>query len=160
MDRQIAHLPLQAVAILLGLGRRPLQGDAHIPQGTQPRLRVQVLLVLGRLSRGQLEHREGQHVGGPVNVPHVGVDLADTRVVGEQHADLAGQGHPLRRQGRGDDPPQALLQALGHSDLRVDQNLMVHDPLSLFDQAACVLPVIARSPSGATRQSVFCFKLL
>ena len=75
---------------------------------------------------------EGQHVGGPVNVPHVGVDLADARVVGEQHADLAGQGHPLRRQGRGDDPPQAVLQPLGRRNLRVDQNLMVHDPLSLF----------------------------
>ena len=31
--RQIAHLPLQAVAELPGLGRRPLQGDAHVPKG-------------------------------------------------------------------------------------------------------------------------------
>ena len=105
MDRQIGQLPAVGVAVLLGLGGHPLHGDHHVPQGHQAGARVGVLRT-GQLAGGQVEGGEAQHIGGPVHLPHIQVNLVDGLVVGEAHVHLAGEIHPLRRQGGADGPAE------------------------------------------------------
>ena len=101
------------MAVLLPLGPGPLQGDHHVSQGQKAGLRVGVGVVCRRLAGNELEHREAEHVGGPVHLPLLQVDLVDARVVGEEHVHLAGDGHPLGLQGRRDDPAEQLLPGAG-----------------------------------------------
>ena len=125
MDGEVAQLPLHAVAELLRLGRRPLQRDTHIPQGDQAGLRV-LLPILRVLSGLQVEHGEGEYVGGPVHLPHLPVNLVDARVVGEEYADLTGQRDPLRFQSGGDHPVQQGLGLRRALHLGLKDNGVIH----------------------------------
>ena len=127
VDRQIGELPLDAVAELLGLGLGPLHGDDHVPQGAQAGLRVQFILPLagGRHAGGKLQHGEGEHVGGRVDLPLLQVDLPDPLVGGQQHVHPAGDGNLLRLQSGGDDPGQQGFVRIGAVQLPVDVDIMV-----------------------------------
>ena len=91
MDGEVAHLPLDGVAKLLGLRGGTLQRDAHIPQGAQPRAGVDVLRpVLGRRTGGEVEHGETEHIRGLINIPAGLVDGLDALVIGDQDVDFTG----------------------------------------------------------------------
>ena len=94
MDRQIAQLPLHTVAVLLRLGGGPLQRDAHIPQGHQPGVRVLVLFPR-LLPRREVEHGEGEHVGGSFHTAEALVQLGHGRIVHKADGDLRVDGLPL-----------------------------------------------------------------
>ena len=137
MDGQVGRLPLRAVAVLRPLGFRPLQGEHHVPQRDQSGARVGLYVVQGgRRTGGKLEHGEGEHVGGPVHAPLLQVDGVDTRVVGEEHVHLAGEGHALRVQDGGDHPAQQRGVGLRAIHLGLDQNFVVHRFPFLFSSSS------------------------
>ena len=114
VHHQIRQLPAVGVPVLLGLCLYPLHGQHHVAQRHQPRAGVGVLRA-GQLSGRQLELRKAQHVGGPVHLPHVQIDLMDARVTGHQHVHLAGEVHPLHGQRCADDPADQRLLLVAHS---------------------------------------------
>ena len=127
MDGQIGRLPLRAVAVLLSLGLCPLQGEHHVPKGHQAGAGIRLHVVQGgRRAGDQVEHGEGEHIGGAVHVPLLSIDGVDALVVGKQHVHLAGEGHPLRLQDSGDHPAQQRGVGLRSVHLGLDENLVVH----------------------------------
>ena len=99
VDGEVAHLPLDGVAKLLGLRGGTLQRDAHIPQGAQPRAGVDVLRpVLGRRTGGEVEHGETEHIRGLINIPAGLVDGLDALVIGDQDVDFTGNRNFFRFQ--------------------------------------------------------------
>ena len=80
--------------------------------GHQPCAGVGVLRT-GQDARRKLEHRETEDVRGPVHLPLLPVDIVDGLVICDAHVDLAGECHPLRRQGGADNlaekGPQAVV---------------------------------------------------
>ena len=103
MDGEISHLPAGGVAELLGLGNRPFQRNAHIPQRHQPGLRIlKVRPVRGRFPGDELEHGEAQHVRRLVHVAALPVDHLNACVIRHKDVDLAGDIDALRVQNRVD----------------------------------------------------------
>ena len=140
VDGQVGHLTLDAVAELLGLLLGPVHGDDHVAQGAQAGLQVQLLLVLpgGGHAGGQLQHGEGQHVGGAVDVPVFQVDFPDALVVGEEDVHGAADVHLFCLQGGGDDTGQQGLVGIGTRQLPIDVNIMSHAVLAFC--GLCSLP--------------------
>ena len=137
---EIAQFPLQGVAELLSLGGCPLQRDAHIAQRAGVGGGIEIVLSLGRNAGLQLEHGEGQHVGGAVHPPHIQIDLMDALVIGEQNTDLAGQCNILRLQRGKDDGFDSFWNPGGDIYFRFQNDLMGHGgSLSLFSGIYFVL---------------------
>ena len=114
MDGEITHLALDAVAEFLCLGLGALQGDDHVAQGDGIAAGVHVVgPVRGGIARLQLEHGEGKHVRGPVDVPGGLVDAVDADIVGDEDVDLAEGGDALGIQGG----LHAALDVPGHGDI-------------------------------------------
>ena len=88
------------MAKFCGLGFGPLQGDGHVPQRAQARLRVQVIAPIPRQTpRGQLEHGEGEDVRGPVHLAGGQVYGVNPPVIGQKHIDFTGDRHLFFLQG-------------------------------------------------------------
>ena len=101
MVKQIAKSRRNAVAVLCSLGADMIPGDQDVPQHTAPCIRVKLpsqqgWAIPGCLPLGIVDAGKAQHIGGAVDAPVCGVDLANPGVVHQFHMDGTGEGDALR----------------------------------------------------------------
>lgn len=81
MHRQERDLPLEGMAVYIGLLHGPFHRDDDIPQHRGARLLIDVVLAV-------LPQRKTEHIGGLVFIPVLLVQLLDLGVVHKSDADL------------------------------------------------------------------------